>query len=70
MENEKYVIISRRFSPDVFKYVLEIVMKNRCTVSDLPTDCAPGSLAYKVKADIPAYGFSADNTWENLREDS
>lgn len=70
MDNEKYQIINRRFSPDAFKYVLEIVMTEACTTADLPTDCAPGSLAYRVKSGIPAYGFSADGVWENLREDS
>lgn len=63
---DKYTVINREYSPGADADVVEIVMKAACTTADLPTDVAPGSVAYKVNGDFPCYGFSADGAWEEL----
>lgn len=66
MATLKYQIIRSEFSPYANKDIVEIVMKSDCTTADLPTDVAPGSLAYLVDGRLPVYAFSADGEWEEL----
>lgn len=66
MATLKYSIIRSEYSSYVNACIVEIVMKSDCTTADLPTDVAPGSLAYIVDESLPVYAFSADGEWEEL----
>ena len=66
MATLKYQIIRSEYSPYANKDIVEIVMKSDCTTADLPTDVAPGSLAYIVSGTLPVYAFRANGTWEEL----
>ena len=64
----KYYVIHSEQTPaasdyDISTNLVEIVMKTACTVNDLPTNVAPGSLAYKVGSTLTVYSFSADGEW-------
>ena len=67
MADLNYKIIRSEYSPFVNANIVEIVMKENCTVAELPIDgIAPGSLAYVVEGSLPVYAFSADGAWEEL----
>jgi len=67
----KYYVIHSEQTPaasdyDISTNLVEIVMKTACTASDLPTNVAPGSIAYKVGSTLTVYSFSADGVWEEI----
>lgn len=65
MPNLKYQIITSEYSPYAEANIVEISMKNDCTVNDLPRDVAPDSLALKVvNGELKSYIFTADGEWK------
>ena len=70
MARKYYVIHSEQIPVasdyDISTNLVEIVMKSGATANDLPTNVAPGSIAYKVGSTLTVYSFSADGVWEEI----
>ena len=69
----KYYVVESRKIPaqnglsDIGEYDVTIAMKEDCTTSDLPTDVAPGSRAFKIdNGALKLHIFSADKEWKEI----
>lgn len=59
-------IISREGTLTGNKVQIEAVLDSTEDVASLPTDCAPGSLAYVADKGVPLFMLNASGEWKEL----